>query len=161
MFIQNTDLFKDLGAEATYEISEAMVEESCEKGFVLYTQRDPARHCYILVEGRVRLTIGQGAEINYTVTKPGEVFGWSSMVDRKFHAASAECVTASKVVKIERDTLNRIFEKDPFAGMTFFRRLAAAVVQRLIESHEAFFSECRLEGITSFGTGQVSDTREE
>jgi len=161
MFIENTELFKDLGDDVMNEIAKIMTEESYDKGDVIFTQTQPAKDFYILVNGRVRLTLGGEAEIEYTVTKSGEVFGWSGMLDRKYYTARAECAGPTKLVKIEKDKLNRIFAKHPENGMTFFKKLAGAVFQRLIYNYEAFLSEGSLRGVTSFGTGQVSDTRED
>jgi hypothetical protein len=83
------------------------------------------------------------------------------MVDRPVYVASAECVAPSKVVKIGKESLNNIFEKHPEMGMMFFKRLAGAVVQRLIYNYETFLSEGSLKGVSSFGTGQVTDTSPE
>jgi CRP-like cAMP-binding protein len=158
MIIQKADLFKDQSQETMNEITKVMVEESHEKGSLVFKAGAPANHFYILVDGRVRVSIGTEAEIDYTVNLPGEAFGWTGMVDRPVYVASAECVAPSKVVKIEKDSLNKIFEKHPEMGMMFFKRLAGAVVQRLIYNYETFLSEGSLKGVSSFGTGQVTDT---
>jgi CRP-like cAMP-binding protein len=158
MIIQKADLFRDQNPETMNEISKIMVEESHEKGSLVFAAGAPSNHFYILVDGRVRLSIGTEAEIDYTVSSPGEAFGWTGMVDRAVYVASAECVVPSKVAKIEKASLNKIFEKYPEMGMMFFKRLAGAVVQRLIYNYETFLSEGSLKGVTSFGTGQVTDT---
>jgi CRP-like cAMP-binding protein len=158
MIIQKADLFKDQSQETMNEIAKVMVEESHEKGSLVFKAGTPANHFYILVDGRVRVSIGTEAEIDYTVNLPGEAFGWTGMVDRPVYVASAECVAPSKVVKIQKESLNKIFEKHPQMGMMFFKRLAGAVVQRLIYNYETFLSEGSLKGVSSFGTGQVTDT---
>jgi CRP-like cAMP-binding protein len=158
MIIQKADLFKDQSQETMNEITKVMVEESHEKGSLVFKAGTPANHFYILVDGRVRVSIGTEAEIDYTVNLPGEAFGWTGMVDRPVYVASAECVAPSKVVKIGKESLNKIFEKHPEMGMMFFKRLAGAVVQRLIYNYETFLSEGSLKGVSSFGTGQVTDT---
>lgn len=161
MFIENTELFKDLGDEVMDEIAKIMKEESYDKGAVIFTQAHPAVDFYILMNGRVRLTLGEEAEIEYTVAKPGEVFGWSGMLDRKFYTARADCAGPTKLVRIEKDKLNGIFEKRPDSGMTFFKKLAGAIFQRLLYNYQAFLSEGSLRGVTSHGTEEVSDTRED
>jgi CRP-like cAMP-binding protein len=152
MIIQKAELFKDLGPEITNEISNIMIEESYEPGKFIFEAGRPARHFYILIEGRVRLYIGTKAEISYTVNIPGEAFGWTGLVDRPAYTATAECVAPSKIVKIEKESLNRIFEKDTASGMMFFKRLAGAVVQRLIYNYESFLSAGSLKDVTpSYG----------
>jgi len=113
------------------------------------------------VDGRVRLAIGKEAEITYMVARPGEVFGWSSMVDREAYTANAQCAAPTTLLKVAKQELNKIFEKDPRSGMMFFKRLAGTVVQRLIYNYEAFMAEGSLKAVSSYGTGQVTPTGED
>jgi len=152
MIIQKADLFKDLSPEVVNEISKIMIEESYTPGTIVFEAGTPATHFYILVEGMVRLFIGKKSEISYTVNLEGEAFGWTGLVDRPVYTATAECGAASKIMKIENKSLYRIFEKDAASGMMFFKRLAGAVVQRLIHNYEAFISEGSLKEVTpSYG----------
>ncbi|MEW6139041.1 MAG: cyclic nucleotide-binding domain-containing protein [Thermodesulfobacteriota bacterium] len=152
MIIQEANLFKDMSPETANEISKITVEESYEPGTFIFEAGAPARHFYILVEGRVRLSIGTQSEITYTVSVPGEAFGWTGLVDRPTYTATAQCVFHSKVVKIDNDKLLKILEKDTASGMTFFKRLAEAVVQRLIYNYETFLSERTLKDVApSYG----------
>jgi len=159
MIIQKADLFRDLSQEAMNEITKVMVEESHEKGSVLFKAGEPASNFYLIVDGTVRLSIGTVGEIDYTANRPGEAFGWTGMVDRPAYVATAECVTPCKLVRIQKDRLDTLLAKDPASGMIFFKRLAGAVVQRLIDNYGAFLSEGRLKGVT-YGTGQVMGSEE-
>ena len=161
MFIQEAELFKGLDDHIMNEISKIMVEESCKSGDVLYTDKDRADNFYLLWDGRIRLAIGTGAEIDYTVSRRGEAFGWSSLVDRDTYTARAECVAPSKVYRIPKVKIEELFAKHPEAGALFYKRLAAAVVQRLIWSYRAFLSEGSLKGMTSEGTRQVAAAGED
>lgn len=152
MIIQEANLFKDMSPETANEISKITVEESYEPGTFIFEAGAPARHFYILAEGRVRLSIGTQSEITYTVSVPGEAFGWTGLVDRPTYTATAQCVFHSKVVKIDNEKLLKILEKDTASGMTFFKRLAEAVVQRLIYNYETFLSERTLKDVApSYG----------
>jgi hypothetical protein len=115
----------------------------------------------VLVFGRIRLSIGEEAEIDYTMSKRGEAFGWSGLVDREYYMSRAERVEASKVFKIDREKLLKLFEKRPDSGTLFFKRLAGAVLDRLACNYNAFLSEGNLKGVTSFGTRQVMGGSEE
>jgi CRP-like cAMP-binding protein len=160
MIIQKAELFKDLGPEIVGEISNIMVEESYEKGSLVFKAGDPANSFYLVVDGRVRLSMGAEGRIDYTASLPGEAFGWTGMVDRPGYVATAECVTPCKVIKVEKAKLNQVLEKDPASGMIFFKRLAGAVVQRLIDNYGAFLSEGSLTGVT-YGSGQVMSSGED
>jgi CRP-like cAMP-binding protein len=160
MIIQNHELFRELSQETIFEISKVMVEQRFEKGATIYTQKDRALYFYILGEGNVRLTMAEQAEIDYSVTRTGEVFGWSSMVGRQLYTANAECLQPSKVYMIDKEKLITIFQKNPKDGMKFFERLAAAVVQRLVDNYHAFITGGTLQGVT-YGSGQILGAGEE
>ena len=161
MFIQEAELFKGLSQDFMNELAKIMVEESYGKGTVLFADGDPAGFFYVLAEGRVRLAIGQQAEIEYSISNPGEAFGWSSLVDRPAYTARAECVAPSRLIKIEKEQLGKILAKHPVDGMEFFKRLAAAIGQRLIVMYNAFLESQGAERPVSFGSGQVSQASEE
>jgi CRP/FNR family cyclic AMP-dependent transcriptional regulator len=161
MYLKEADLFMGLSQETMNELSKIMVEESHDKGALLFSEGDPAQHFYVLLEGRVRLALGKEAAIDYTVSNPGEAFGWSTLVDRPSYTAGAECESPTKLIKIKKEDIDRILEKQPGSGMIFFKRLAGALGERLIYSYNAFLSEQRPGGSASYGSGQVTDTRED
>ncbi|MBF0531281.1 MAG: cyclic nucleotide-binding domain-containing protein [Deltaproteobacteria bacterium] len=159
MIIQQADLFRDLSPEVMSEITKIMVEESHEKGSLLFKAGEPATSFFIIIEGTVTLSIGASGEIDYTASRPGEAFGWTGMVDRSVYVATARCMTPCKLARIEKDKLNKFLERDIATGMIFFKRLAGAVVQRLIDNYYKFLSEGSLKGVT-YGTGQMIGSEE-
>lgn len=156
MFIGEAELFKGLDDQTMSEISRIMVERSCKSGDILYTEKDGAETFYLLWEGRIRLAIGEEAEIDYTVSRSGEAFGWSSLVGRPTYTARAQCLAPGKVYTISKQQLEALFAKHPECGMKFYKSLAAAVIQRLTDNYRAFLSEGSLKGVTSEGTRQVA-----
>ena len=161
MFLQRTEIFSELSPETMAEISKEMSEQSYREGETVYTPSDPAEHFYILVEGTVRLTIRREGEIDYTVSRTGEVFGWAGMMERPLYTAHSQCMAPTRLILIQKKALNRIFEKDPRGGMIFFKKLAGAVFQRLLYSYENFVSKGSLMGITSPGVEEVEQANEE
>jgi CRP-like cAMP-binding protein len=154
MIIQKSDLFKDLSQETMNKINSIMAEQSHEKGSLLFKAGDPATSFYLIVDGTVTLSIGTAGEIDYTANRPGEAFGWTGLVDRPTYVASAECATRCRLAKIEKEKMFQILDSDPESGKIFFKRLAGAVVQRLVDNYGAFLSEGALKGVT-YGSGQV------
>jgi CRP-like cAMP-binding protein len=161
MFIRESVLFKDLGEAGAAEVSKVMLEKSYEAGTVIYTERHRAEHLFILSEGSVQLSFGTGGSIDFTLNKRGEVFGWSSMVNREFYSVEAKCVTPTKVFKISREKLDALFDKTPKMGIIFYRNLAGAVVERLVDTYKSYLREGTLRGVTSFGSGRLSAEAEE
>jgi CRP/FNR family cyclic AMP-dependent transcriptional regulator len=160
MIIQRAELFSGLGENAIHAVAKIMAEETYEKGAVLFKAGDPARYLFLIGDGTVRLAVGTAGEIDYTANRPGEAFGWTGMVDRASYTATAECLTPCRLFRIERDQLSELLEKDPPNGMVFYKRLAAAVVQRLVDNYSTFLSAGSLSGVT-YGSGQVTSGSED
>jgi len=122
MFIHEADLFKGMSQEVIEEIDRIMSEESYGEGTSLFKEGDPASNFYILAAGKVKLTIGEEGYITHVVSNPGEAFGWSSLVEHGFYTASAECSAPTKLLRIEKEELDKIFEKHSDSGLLFFKR---------------------------------------
>jgi CRP-like cAMP-binding protein len=135
MFIPNIDLFKDLRQEAIDDISQIAVEETYDKGTILFSHGQPADHFYILVDGKVRIGIGKNVAMDYVVQRLGEAFGWCSVVDRGAYSAEAQCVEPSRLLKIEKESLEKVFDAHERSGRKFYKRLAAELGRRLIDLH--------------------------
>ena len=151
MIIEESELFKGLGPEIINELAESMIEEFYGKGSFVFKQRYLAEHFYILQEGKIRLSVGEKGRITHLVSNPGQAFGWSSLVGRDTYTASAECLAPCKVIKIEKERLNKVFENDPASGLLFFKRLAGIIGERLVNSYLAILSAYEGEGPPSNG----------
>ena len=158
MFIHEADLFKGMSQEVIEEIDRVMFEESHEKGAYLFQEGDPANNFYILAGGIVKLTIGEEGYLTHVVSNPGEAFGWSSLVEHERYTASAECSIPTKLLRIEKEKLDEIFERHPDIGLTFFRRLAGAVGRRLINSYHSLLTLRYGEGHLTHGISEDVDT---
>ena len=137
MYIDKAYLFEGMNEETRKKILEGAIEESHAQGDFLFHQDDPARNFYILSEGRVRISVGRQGLLAHVASDPGDVIGWSSLVGNDTYTASAECLGPVKVSKIEKSQLDQILHEDPISGMTFFKRLAALIGLRLVDSYKA------------------------
>lgn len=135
MIISEIDLFKGIGFEVMNKISEICSEVSYSKGIVLFGINERAENLYILVEGTVYLEVRNGGTLTYSLNESGEVFGWSSMFEAGRYTASAVCATDLKVVKINKDKMNRIFSMHPEVGIKILRRLGNVFSKRLANAY--------------------------
>lgn len=135
MFLHKSDMFKDLRQEAINDISEIAVQESYDNGAQLFAKGDPANYFYILMEGRVKLTIGEKNRKEYMVNSLGDAFGWSSVVGNDCYTAGAECVAPTKLLKIDKKDLEKVFDAHERSGRKFYMGLAKQLGQRLIDMH--------------------------
>ena len=135
MILKEIELFEGVDFEVLNEIADICSENSYSKDTVLFEKDEQAKCLYILLEGTVYLVIKNGGSITYNLSEPGDVFGWSSMLENGKYTASGICATDLKVVKIERDKLNRIFQNRPEVGFKVLQRLAGVISRRLSNAY--------------------------
>ncbi len=95
---------------------------------------DPAEFFYILVEGSVAIKMRaqeHGELVLNTLRQPGELFGWSALVDEGRSTASVECLKKTKILAFKKDDAERLFSNDPALGYLFMKRLAILISRRL------------------------------
>lgn len=151
MALASAYLFQGLSQRALEAIGQIAAEESHLPGAFLFRAGDPAQSLYILLEGRVRLSVARAGHLAHISGEPGEAVGWSSMVGSGQYTASAECLVPVRVLRIEQGPLNAILESDPASGLIFFRRLATLIGKRLAESYGAILSVHALQEPRSYG----------
>lgn len=138
MYIQQVDLTRGVGQDFVDGLTAASVKEEHAQGDILFKKGDPADHAFLLLIGRVHLKMGETGHVVHIVSRPGETFGWSSLVDRTTYSASAECVAATTIRKLHRRKLRKLLEIDPANGLIFFQRLAAMLGERLLVSYARY-----------------------
>jgi CRP-like cAMP-binding protein len=137
MYIDTAYLFEGVREATRKKILGAAQEESHAPGDFLFHQDDPARNFYILIEGRIRVSVGPGGLLAHVASDPGDMVGWSSLLGNNTYTASAECVGPVKVSKIERSQMDKIFQEDPVSATAFFKHLAALLGRRLVDSYHS------------------------
>ena len=151
MIVKEIDLFRGIDPEVMEEIANICSEEKYTKDTVLFENGEEAESLYILEQGALNLVIKNGGSLIYSLTEPGEVFGWSSLVESGLYTASGVCATDTKVVKIEREKLERVFDRHPEVGFKVLRRLARVISQRLSNAYRDLLSARGQDTTPSYG----------
>jgi len=131
MIINEIELFEGVSYEVMNKIAEICSEENHAKGTVLFEKGEKAEALYILQEGTIDLVIKNGTTLTYRLDEPGEVFGWSSMVESGHYTASGVCATDVMAIKIEKEKIDLIFHHHPDAGFRVLKRLGGVISRRL------------------------------
>ncbi len=138
MYIQQADLTRGVGRDFVKALTVMSVKETHEQGDILFRKGDPANYAYLLLMGRVHLKMGETGHVVHIVSRPGETFGWSSLVGRDVFSTTAECIMQTNLRKLHRDDLQNLLQKDPVNGLIFFQRLAGMLGERLLESYARY-----------------------
>ena len=160
MYFQQSDILRGMSRNFLKKFMNIAVKESHRTGYSVFLEGDRASHFFIMLKGKVNLSIGETSHIIYTIDYPGEAFGWSSLVGRNTYSASAECKEPTKLIKFNVRELQRILEEEPSDGLIFFKNLAATIGNRLIQTYMMTSGASQIDIFTSFGSGQVMESKE-
>ncbi|UCG06535.1 MAG: cyclic nucleotide-binding domain-containing protein, partial [Desulfobacterales bacterium] len=92
-----------------------------------------ARYFYILLKGKVKLSLGKTGPVVYVAKHPSEIIGWSSLIGRDFYSASAECIESTNLLRFDRERFLAIVENNSANEAILFKRLAEMLGNRLLE----------------------------
>ncbi len=133
MVFKMGDFIMGMGKEFALEAMEISEKLSLDEGETLFNAGDPAHHFYVLIKGRVELSLGKTGRVVYMARHPGEVIGWSSLVGRNVFSATAQCRESAKLLKFDRDSFLEILQQSSANEALLFKRLAEMLGNRLLE----------------------------
>jgi CRP-like cAMP-binding protein len=122
-------------------------------GMVIVAQDEPAKYLYGVLSGEVELTLtftyqtlsqdlqsDKGAlarvktmqkPVTVDTVVPGEIFGWSSLLDDGCQSATVSCTRGGEAFFVSSEILKEIFENDPRTGYQVMTRLYGVVSDRM------------------------------
>ena len=135
-FLKNVEIFQGLNNEQLAEIIKCSEEEEFQHETRLFEKGENAAYLWILKEGRVELRFdfpGLASSEQNTISSVPEAgaFGWSSIVSpNKYRLSGYSTSGGCKLIKVERESLLELFEKDPDIGYMVMSKLATLVGAR-------------------------------
>lgn len=122
-----TAVFGDLSRDRIAALIPAVRTFSLARGQLAFAQGDLADALFVVAEGQLKqFTVGRdGAELIFTIALPGDLFGQVGVFDPSGRrSASAEAMTPSKVLRIEREAVLEFFTDNPLAMRRMFEHLS-------------------------------------
>jgi CRP-like cAMP-binding protein len=160
MYVHQIDFFRGTSQIFANNIMKIAKESLFDAGAFIFQEGDPARHLYIMLEGSVRLSIGQAGQVVFIVNRSGEAFGWSSLMGREYYSASAETLARTSLMAFERDEILWVIDKDPHNGLIMYKSLAMTLANRLLQSYRVIAEDLYTTVSPSQGSRQLQSTDE-
>lgn len=79
--------------------------------------------------------------VHYTVDRPGEIFGWSALVEPYVYTATARASSLVKVIGIERDIIEATVTRHPAEGLIIYKNLSGIIGQRLKGAYQHIYRQ--------------------
>jgi CRP/FNR family cyclic AMP-dependent transcriptional regulator len=131
--LKNLDFLHGMAPEHLDQIASNAEVRDYGKSEVVFREGEPADNTFLVLSGRLALELSPSTIYSKHLVDvfPGEMLGWSSLVDHQPFAATAVAAEPSRVLRIEGARLRAICEKDPMFGYEFMRRTVLALAKRL------------------------------
>jgi CRP-like cAMP-binding protein len=132
----NIELFSSTGQGFRQEIARLGRLETIKKGDVLFKQDAHAKYLYVIMEGKIELTIAFREYLIDTLGpyQRGEVIGWSALVKPNIYTMGARAVEDSEVICFDGNALLALMEGDKENGYMVLRKLTELIGERLVNS---------------------------
>jgi len=122
-------------------------EERYRQGEFIFQEDNPAKKLYLLLEGRIEMMMATNAEgtqrAMVMAVGPGEIFGWSSLVEPHRLTASARCATPVRVVVITASGVRALMTMSCSMGYRLMQKACQVASERLRATRVQLLSTIR------------------
>jgi CRP-like cAMP-binding protein len=100
---------------------------------IVFREGEVADSVYLVVSGKLSLELSPSTTERKQIVNvgPGEMLGWSSLIEQPRYVAAAVVVEPTRLVRIDATRLWEICDEDPRFGYDFMRRAVLALAKRL------------------------------
>ncbi len=124
--LRELTVFSRLEGEQVKLICERATEKKYLKGEIIFFEDNNDENLYILLEGRVKLTMisPEGKEKAISILQVGDIFGEMSLFDQDTTPITAEVIDDARLVSIPFHDLEDIIRQEPEVAIKIIEALA-------------------------------------
>lgn len=128
-YLMSLELFKDFDARSLHDVAAEMRHVRIAEGETLIRQGDAGDSMYVLVHGRLRVTIQHADNTEQVIDElsPGVTVGELALLTGQPRVASVSAAEASELIHLSKAAFDRLATKNPAAMMRF----AEAMTRRM------------------------------
>jgi len=110
-----TDLFRSLSEVDRGTVAAQMRKATYEAGQLIFSRGDPGEEMYLVVEGRVRLSVlsVEGKVLSFGHASRGDIFGEIALLDGQARSADATALTRVSTMMLARASFRGLMEARP------------------------------------------------
>ena len=117
--LKEVPLFALLDADELHVLSAHVEMKTFPARHRIYRLGDPGERAYVLLSGRVQVTMVDDDQQDVIVDEParGQFFGFASMLDQTPHQTDALAIDETVCLEIDRNDILTLLQQKPHAGM--------------------------------------------
>ena len=146
--LRDNELFGALTEEELSRLAPLCSDFVVIEDAVVFTEGRTASHLYLVTEGQIALQKAirvpharHSRRTTVALCGPGDVVGWSALVDPFKYVLSAMGWESSRLISVDAKLLRRVLDLYPELGYKVMMSLSAVMSRRLRQTTEALVSE--------------------
>lgn len=142
--LQQSRFFKNTNPDDLAEVVKLCREVELPAGKVIFEEYDRAAEVYIILSGKVSLSICE-PDRHYqqiAILGDGELVGWSALLGKTRLSDTASTITPVKAVVFNGAELSKFCTDHPTFGVEFMRQAASAMAIRLAGTRMQLLEMC-------------------
>jgi CRP-like cAMP-binding protein len=136
--LRNVELFESATDELLAKVAEIAEEKTFVLGEMIFEEGEKAEWVYVLLEGKVRISIDLTSKPTYItvamIEEPQWAFGWSGIVAPYRYTATATCEVETRVLAIPGIKFEEIIDQETECGCHVMKKLTELISSRLRNS---------------------------
>lgn len=119
-------MFGTLDAAGRNAVAQELRETVFEPGQAIFSRGDPGNEMYLVVRGRVRLSVltNDGRELSFAHVEPPSIFGDLAVFDGRPRSADATAVNKVVALSLSKAAFTRLLRQKPEVGEAAIRFLS-------------------------------------
>lgn len=122
-------ILADLQDDDVAWLARTGIYRTVDAGTVLIRQDEPIETLYIVIDGRLDVTVGAGTRVAELAA--GDIVGEMSMIEKRPPSATVKALAPTKVLAIPQDAVRARLAGDEGFAARFYRALAVFLSDRL------------------------------
>ena len=134
--LARTPLFGLMGEQDRAAVVARMRRVQFEPNQMIFSRGDPGRDLYLVLEGRIRLSVltSDGRELSFDHSGPGHIFGEIATLDGGERTAGATAISRVQAMALPQEVMIELIERNPKVATAAIRFLC----QRLRDTDQKF-----------------------
>ena len=130
------DLFQHLRPDQVNTLSEAAEGVSLKAGDSVYRRGDPNDFLYIVIQGRVSLTMPRSEDVRLLIAEvgEGEMFGYGACLQFERSSLNAKCLEDTRLLRISAEALKGVMDRDLIMGRAIQTLISRVYFQRYLHT---------------------------
>ena len=106
----------------------------CERDQTIYSKGTKAKNLYLLEQGTIDLN--EDSVVRFSSSNPGEMFGWSSLVENGIYMNTAVSKTISSIIQIPREAVSDILDRYQDSALELYKHLGSHFSKQAVKPTE-------------------------